>query len=263
MAGASRDGAGSEREHNKATVRILEVLSSFASDVPAYGVTELAQALGMTKNMTYRALTTLVEQGYLMREAEGTRYRLGWRILELQNPHLAEPDFRALATPYMHRIFELTGESVSLLVRAGDHCVMIDGIETRKHGVWRVRIGSLFTLWQPAGGRAMLANDEDEAIAGYIKRFQLDAKAMWPEIETIRRRGYARIDRTAPPQMISVAFPVRDIDGRIHGTLSVGGPRDRFAAPLDQHMPELQDLVGELNQRSRLFPADDAALELN
>lgn len=273
MAVRSKGPASGERELNKATVRVLEVLSSFASDVAGYGVTELAQALGMTKNMTYRALTTLVEQGYLVRERDGSRYQLGYRVLELQNPFTVEPDFRALSAPFVRRIQALTGESAGLVVRAGDHCVLIDGIETRKHGVWRVRVGALFPLFGPATGRVILAFDDDAAIDAYLARNEplrhprtgepVDAGQLRQQIAQIRREGYARVARATPPQMVSVAFPVRDIDGRLHGSISVGGPRERFEAQLERQMPELKEIVADLNRRSRLFPADDAGSELN
>ena len=129
---ARAEGEGSDRELNKATVRVLQVLSSFATDADGFGVTELSQLLGMTKNMTYRALNTLVEQAYLMRDPNGSRYRLGYRILELQSPFSVEPDLRLLCAPYVRRLEELTGESISLCVRAIDYCVIIDGVETRK-----------------------------------------------------------------------------------------------------------------------------------
>lgn len=263
MAAAKPEPVSGERELNKATVRVLQVLSSFASDVDGYGVTELANALGMTKNMTYRALTTLVEQGYVVRAREGTRYQLGYRVLELQNPLLVEPDFRALAAPYVRRIQALTDESVAIVVRAGDHCVLIEGVETRKHGVWRVRVGTLFALWGPASGRVMLAHDGDAAIEDYIARHDADAAEVRTQIAQIRARGYARVVRATPPQMVSIAFPVLDIDGRLHGSLSVGGPRERFEAQLERQMPEIEEIVADLNRRSRLFPADVAGSELN
>lgn len=258
-----KEAESGERELNKATVRVLQVLSSFASDTPGHGVTELAQALGMTKNMTYRALSTLVEQGYLMREPEGTRYQLGYRVLELQQPLVVDPDFRGLAAPYVQRLHALTGESIGLVVRAGDHCVLIDGIETRKHGVYRIRIGSLFSLWGPATGRVLLAGDDDAAIADYIARHDLDRKEVEEGIARIRKDGFARVARSTPPQMVSVAFPVRDIDGRLHGSISVGGPRERFEAQLERQLAEIKAIVAELNHRSRLFPADDAGSELH
>jgi DNA-binding IclR family transcriptional regulator len=163
----------------------------------------------------------------------------------------------------VRRIHDLTGESATMLVRGGDHVVMIDGIETRKHGVWRVRVGALFNLWGPAAGRVMLAHDSDAGIADYLKRTGQDNKAIRNEIAAIREQGYARVARSTPPQMVSVAFPVLDIDGRIHGALAVGGPRNRFEALLDEQMPELLAIVADLNRRSRLFPADDAGSELH
>jgi DNA-binding IclR family transcriptional regulator len=263
MAAAKKEQGAGERELNKATVRVLQVLSTFASDASGHGVTELAVMLGMTKNMTYRALTTLVEQGYLVRAKEGSRYQLGYRVLELQNPLVIDPDFRHLSAPYVHRLHELTGESIGLVVRAGDYCVLIDGIETRKHGVYRVRVGTLFNLWGPASGRVILANDDDAAIADLVARQGNGDAGLMDEIGRIRAQGFARVARSTPPQMVSVAFPVFDIDGRLHGSISVGGPRERFEAQLDRQMPELQEIAAELNRRSRLFPADDAGSELH
>ena len=273
MSDQDRDTASGERELNKATVRVLQVLSSFASDVPGYGVTELAHSLGMTKNMTYRALSTLVEQGYVVRESNGLRYQLGYRVLELQNPLAIEPDFRALSGPYVSRMHEVTGESVGLVVRAGDYCVLIDGVETRKHGVWRVRIGALFPLHGPASGRVILAADTDDAIDSYIARHfplrgsrdgeHLDARMLRRELEQVRTSGFALVKRSAPPQMVSVAFPVLDIDDRLHGSISVGGPRDRFEVQLERQLPDLRAIVGELNERARLFPADLTGSELH
>ena len=273
MVATKSETAGGERELNKATVRVLEVLSNFASDVSGYGVTELSLLLGMTKNMTYRALTTLVEQGYLVREKDGSRYQLGYRVLELQNPLAVEPDFRTLSAPYVRRINALTGESVGLAVRGGDYCVLIDGIETRKHGVWRVRVGALFPLFGPASGRVMLAFDDNAAIADYIARNEplrnprtgelVDSARLLAEIEKIRRERRARVVRASNPQMVSVAFPVWDLDNRLHGSISVGGPRERFETQLDEQMPELIEIIEDLNRRSRLFPADDAGSELN
>lgn len=260
------------RELNKATARVLEVLTSFAKDVPGYGVTELSQLLGMTKNMTYRALTTLVEQGYLMRDPESARYQLGYRILELQSPHSIEPDFRTLCGPYLKRMHALTGESVSLAVRALDYCVLIDGIETRKPGVWRVRIGDVLPLFGPASGRLMLAFASDEEVEDYIARNRplcyprtgetFSPDEMRRQLATIRAQGYARVVRPAPSPMVSLSFPVRDLDGGLHGVISVGGPPERSRTELDAHMAELLALVDELNGRSRLFSANAAGSEL-
>ncbi len=263
--------AVTDRELNKATSRVLHVLSSFAADVSDYGVTELSVLLGMTKNMTYRALSTLVEQRYLVRDGDTARYSLGYRILELQSSSVLEPDFRTLCAPYLRRVHLLTGESVGLTVRALDYCVMIDGVETRRPGVWRIRIGDLLPLFGPASGRVMLAYASDRAIDDYIARHgpmrhprtgeAVTANELRRAVADVRATGHARVVRQSNPPMVSLAFPVLDLDGALHGVVSVGGPTDRFRP--DAAMDELTHIVAELNARSRLFSANAAGSELS
>jgi DNA-binding IclR family transcriptional regulator len=257
---------GGDRDQNKATARILAALSAFASDVSGYGVTELSHLLGMTKNMVYRALTTLVEQGYLVRDASGQRYQLGYRVLELHSAATAEPDLRALCAPFIQRVFALTGETVSLMIRSLDYAVFVDGMETRRPGTYRMPIGGLLPLHAPAAGRVMLAFTPDEEIRAYIARHrplmlpalgrEMKADELWAEIARIRERGYARVERPGALPMLAAAFPVWGAEQRLHGALSTGGPQERFAAELEIILPELREILAELSSRTRLYPAD-------
>ncbi|MFV3074906.1 IclR family transcriptional regulator [Niveispirillum fermenti] len=263
----------SDRGQNKATARTLQVLSCFAADAPGYGVTELSQLLGMTKNMIYRALTTLVDQGYLVRDASGARYQLGFRVLELQSRTALEPDFRSLCAPYVQKIHALTGETVSLMVRGLDYAVFIDGIETKRPGTWRMEIGGLRPLHVPASGRVMLASCTDREIEEYIARHSpltippsnraMTAEQLWADIRAIRRQGYAMVRREGPLPMLAMGFPIVDAENRLHGVLSVGGPVERMEGELQRLLPELRRLIDELCSRTRLYAADAAHVEIN
>jgi len=261
-----------DRRQNKATARILAVLSVFASDAAGYGVTELSNQLGMTKNMVYRALTTLVDQGYLVRDPTGQRYQLGFRVLELQNENTSEPDFRELCSPYVDKVFQLTGESVSLMVRAGDYAVFIDGVETRRPGTYRTQIGALRPLYANASGRVMLAFSSDEEIDEYILRNspmtlpasdrELAPGALWTQLHEIRQLGYARMLRPGALPMLAIAFPIWDMDRRLHGVLSTGGPNERLAVEIDHLMPKLLATIDELCHRTQLYAADTQQWEM-
>ena len=256
--------AGRGKDQNKATARVLTVLSAFASDAEAYGVTELSLRLGMTKNMVHRALTTLLDQGYLVRDEAGQRYELGYRVVELQNPHVPEPDFRSLCAPSIRDFHRVTGETVSLCVRRGDIIVFVDGFETRKPSVWRLEIGDIRSLHSgTASSCVVLAGMPDGEIADYARRQAargevVDEAAIWAEIRLARERGYTIIYRRGPLPMVSVAFPIRDPDGRIQGAIAVGGPVERFDRRLKEVLPELEAIVRELNNRTRLYPLSGA-----
>jgi DNA-binding IclR family transcriptional regulator len=220
-----------DKAQNKSGGRILSVLSVFAADSPEFGITELSNMLGMTKNMIYRALTTLVEQGYVTRTPCGQRYQLGYRILELKNAAVPDPDLRALAAPAIRQIFELTGETVSLLIRVRDYAVFIDGIDKRRPGAYRLEIGAMRPLHGPVSGIAMLAFGSDGEIDDYLKRHAgLDYPGRDPrtreqllsEIEAIRTRGYGRMRHPSALPMLGVAFPIWSANNRLHGVLSTG-----------------------------------------
>ncbi len=252
--------------------RILTVLSSFASNRPEFGISELSQHLGMTKNMVYRAIKTLVEQDYVMRDPTGQRYQLGFRVLELQNVRSPEPTFRTLCAPAMQQIHELTGETVSLTVRALDYSVFIDGIETRKPGVWRLQIGALRPLHANSTGHVFLAFAGDQAVADYVSRHAheaaaaageaLDEAALWADITTIRKRGYATSLRAGMLPMAALAFPIWDAEHNLHGVISVGGPKERFEPQIAGVLADIIDIVETLCQRTRLYSANAAGSEI-
>ncbi len=268
------------REQNKAMGRILMVLSSFASSQPGFGISELSQHLGMTKNMVFRAIKTLVEQDYVMRDATGQRYQLGFRVLELQNVSSPEPTFRALCAPAMQQIHEIIGETVSLTVRALDYSVFIDGIETRKPGVWRLQIGALRPLHANATGHVFLAFAEDAEVAAYITRHAHDsgqsrnsaqppdqdeainAANLWKEIAVIRKRGYASSTRPGMLPVATLAFPIWDAERHLHGVLSVGGPKERFESQMADNLPRVIAIIETLCQRTRLYSSNAAGSEI-
>ncbi len=263
------------REQNKATARILTVLSSFASNIGEFGISELSQHLGMTKNMVFRAIKTLVEQDYIVRDPSGQRYQLGFRVLELQNIFSPEPTFRTLCAPYIQQIHELTGETVSLNVRAKDYMVFIDGIETRKPGVWRLQIGALRALHATATGHLFLAFLDDCAIEGYIARQlalaatdteqdenPIDQDLLWKDIRLIRTRKYALLLRHSSLPMLSAAFPIWDAENNLHGVMSVGGPNERFGPQFPVLLPEILAIMDSLCHRTRLYTANTAGSEI-
>jgi DNA-binding IclR family transcriptional regulator len=260
------------REQNKAMARILTVLSSFASSRAEFGISELSQHLGMTKNMVFRAIKTLVEQDYVMRDPSGQRYQLGFRVLELQNVTSPEPTFRTLCAPAMQQIHELTGETVSLTVRALDYSVFIDGIETRKPGVWRLQIGALRPLHANSTGHVYLAFADDAALSDYIARHEhdpapqsgesLNETALREDIAAIRKRGYATSVRQGMLPMASLAFPIWDAEHNLHGVISVGGPKERFEPLVAGLLPSITGIIETLCQRTRLYAASAASSEI-
>lgn len=255
-----------ERETNRATTRVLAVLAEFANEPFEFGVTEVADRLKMTKNMVFRALNTLVDQGYLVRSRSGRRYELGYRVVELANTESPEPDLRMLASPFLSRMQKVTGETSVLTIRMTDTVVVIDGVEGPHAVGSRVPLGASYPLHISPTARAVLASLTDEGVESYISRNAplrrltdttiVEPNSLRREVALIRSQGYALGYGDATPGKVSVAFPILDAELQPWGAIATGGPGERFSHErLRELMPELRKIAGELNARSRFFTA--------
>jgi len=250
---------------NKATARVLMVLSELAGGDASYGVTELSRQLGMTKNMVYRALSTLSRHGYVVRDPSGARYQLGPGVLRLAGaglPDLNLPDFCA---PALRRMRELTGETATLAVPWGRSAVTVGGVRGRGVLARRIPLGRVMPLHISPASRAILASFPDHAIERYLEqpleRFSgltlTTPEQIWREVETVRERGYATVFGDHWRGVNGVSFPVPASAEYPHGSITVGGPAERLNdARLEELIEELRAVAEELAQSSRLYPSE-------
>jgi len=255
-------------QFNKATVQILQVLSTYIGRSSSVGVTELSQELHISKNMAYRALSTLVKEGFLVKDASGSRYELGFGILRIQNLDAdTQFDVRTFCAPFLQRLHKVTGESVFLSVIMGRGYVTIDSVEAHGVRVSHNPRGLLVPLHASPASRVLLSFLSDEEIAEYIrvaaplKRFTAttitDPNDLWQEVELVRSQGFARGYGDHYANATYISFPVLDTTGRPHAAITVGGPADRLTeADVEKLLPGMMQIVAEMNSQSSLYTSD-------
>ena len=251
---------------NKTTARILRVLSAFLENPSSgYRVTELCKKLGIPKQTIIRALQTLVEEGYLCRSARGAGYELGYRVLELGNFDQVEPELLEVAMPNMERMHVLTGETVALAVRMGDHTTTVDYIDGKWPLTGRVRKGHLMLLNIGPVSRTILAFLSDPEIHDFLARHNplpaitpnsiTDPRALWDEVHATRIRGYG--EGLVWPGVTTFGFPIFGADNRPHGALSlIGLTEDMQGERVRSALAAILKMMEDLNVQTRLFHAN-------
>lgn len=251
---------------NKSSVNVLRVLTAFASSAE-FGVSEVSAKLGMTKNMAFRALKTLVQEGYLVRDRTGLRYSLGFRVFELRNPNIETPDIRSICWEFMQRMQEMTGLTVALQIPVGFSHITIDGIEGRGRVLARVVRGVPVPLHVSPASRAILAFLSDREIESYIRQNSplkaytkntiTDPERLREDVKRVREARYALGYQDHFLGVNGVAFPVLDMDSRPHGAITVVGPEDLISSEeLNKFIPKLRAISDELNGVTRLYHAN-------
>ena len=88
--------------------RGLAILSSFHSDRPLIGVSELSRELELSRSTAHRYIATLAKLGYLQQDPDSKRYRLGPKVLDLGFSAINSMDLREISAPHLRQLSDET-----------------------------------------------------------------------------------------------------------------------------------------------------------
>ncbi|GAA4992239.1 IclR family transcriptional regulator [Yinghuangia aomiensis] len=217
---------------------VLEHVRDHAGHAPGLTLTQIAEALGLSKSTVLRLAAPLLDATLLTRDRESGHFRLGSGALALGQAYLAGLDLRTVASDEAHRLMREWGGTVHLCVPDAPHVVYIDKVENETQVRMASRIGSRAPMYCTAVGKAMLAWLPEEAVGTVIAaglpaitaRTLTEPDALRAELARIRTRGYSVDDRENEPEVRCVAAPIFDHDNTVTGALSLSGLTSRVTA---------------------------------
>ncbi|PSP86156.1 IclR family transcriptional regulator [Halobacteriales archaeon QS_1_68_17] len=208
-------------------------------------VTELADALPVTKGTVHNHLATLRERGYVTEE-DGV-YRAGLGFLYPADSARSREVLSGLGTDAVARLADTTGERVDLVARQGNHAVLLASVAGDRYEGPRGVAGERLPLYCTATGKVVLAHaadlDPERVVAdatGRTDRTITDPQALESEVGYIRDEGLAYDRGEYDPHRRGIAAPLFR-DGEIAGAVGIAGPADRLRGKTFQ-----QDLPGLL-----------------
>ncbi len=110
--------------------------------------------MGLTKSNAHRLLQTLVGCGYVRNLAQSGRYELTLKVWTLGAAVVGRLDLKTVASEYMERLCQLSGETVHLSVLDGAEVMYIDKIDSPQPVRAYSRIGGRVPAYCVATGKA-------------------------------------------------------------------------------------------------------------
>lgn len=201
-------------ETSKTVHQALLVLGTLSTDGPGTA-TDLGRRLDISRTVVHRLLVTFEEHGFV-RRTKG-RFELGFGILELAAA--IEPGLRAAARPALIGLVDEFDETAVLSIRDGEEVVAVDQVVADGRVVQvRYRRGLRRRLGEAASGACLLAFDPAEHR---------------PDLDTVRRAGYALSDDELEVGVSGLAAPVFDGAGVATAAIGVVAPTARMPSPAD------------------------------
>ncbi len=215
---AADEESGRRASGSRTLSRGLALLNALGEHPDGATVSALAEATKLDRAVLYRLLDTLTGEGFVTRDADSRRYRLGLAMLELGVRAAQGLEVRRLAGPPLRGLSEDTGETACLAVRDRDDMVVVEVIEPGDRFVQvNYRVGFRHPLGVAAHGKALLAF--------------LPEGSRTPELQSVRQRGVAYTRDELEPGASGVAAPVFDHTGRAVAAVGIVAPNARLPDP--------------------------------
>jgi IclR family pca regulon transcriptional regulator len=234
--------------------RGLEVITAFQPGCEAMSLSDVATATGLARPTARRILLTLVELGYV--RADGARYTLTPRVLELGAAYVGSQGLWEVARPHLQELSAKTGESCSIAQLDGSDIVYVARVAVPKIVGLSVQVGTRFPALQTSLGKVLLAElDRDDLAAvlaqptrsGLTPLWNPTAKERDAELRQVHARGWALTDQQLALGIRSVAAPIRD-GQRVIAAVNVNthAAETTVEQLIDHHLPLLQRAAGEI-----------------
>ncbi len=221
----------------RALSRGLSILSLYDVDHRLWTIDEIAAHTGLLRMTAYRMVRTLEAAQFLVRDATTNQYHLGPAAITMAYVAGDYSEFVEHARPFLERLLEVTGESVTLAVPVDGVPVCVSILNSARpfqRNIAPGRIigdlasvhGKIFTAFAPPERRAAVLS---EARRRHTPRTVTDPDALELELERVAAEDVAFDEEGLYLSVCSVGSPVRDQLGSVVAAISVVMPAGRFS----------------------------------
>jgi DNA-binding IclR family transcriptional regulator len=247
--------AGMETNPATAVERALNILEAAAHRREGLTNSEISRKLGIPKSSASYILRTLDRRGYLRRDGETGRYRLGLKILSLGGDVRANLDLAQIALPFMQALQERIHLTVHLAVLDQGEAVYIEKVEAP--GFFKVNtwVGRRMYLHSTSVGKCLVAwlpKPEVESLLhqqGLKKRTPKTITSLGKlvaELEFVRAQGHAVDDEENSLGARCVAVPIFGVNGAAVAALGVSGTLTQME---EANLPRILEALKETARR--------------
>jgi DNA-binding IclR family transcriptional regulator len=249
------NGDGGQVKSDETLFAIIEELHR----KKAAGVTELSSSIGLPKSTIHRHLKTLEKHRYVL-NVEG-EYKLSFKFLMLGGAVHHSNRLCSTAIEFVHELADRSNKLATFAIKEYNQGIFTYRFND-KYDIKAAYTGRKFYLHQNAAGKAMLATLSDEEIEQIIATQGLpaetentitDSDALFEELETIRKRGFAVSVGERMRGAQSISTTVYDDSNDDIGALSLTTPVGSISKSQiqEQYAEIVMDLAGELEFKLR------------
>ena len=222
--------------HLSSVKNALRILKSFSMDEPEKKISELAASLGLNKSTVSRTMTTLASEGFVYKDPETKKYRLGLSILSLSGIVHTNMDVYRESQSILNKLVDQLGETAHISLLDNFEVIYLQKVECNHPVRFLTHVGRRNPPYCTSSGKILLAFADEQTVETVIKRGLkkftkttiTNPAKLRNHLEEIRRNGYTCSFEEFHEGVNSIAAPIYDYQGKVIAALSVVGPKQRI-----------------------------------
>ena len=225
-----------EDSHLSSVKNALRILKSFTMDEPEKKISDISTTLGLNKSTVSRTMATLASEGFVFKDPDTKKYRLGLSILSLSGIVNSNMDVYRESQSILNRLVESIGETAHISVLDKLDVIYLQKVECNHPVRFLTHVGRRNPPYCTSSGKAILAYSDEEIVEAVIskglekftKNTITDPQKLRAHLLEIQKNGYTTSFEEFHEGVNSIAAPIYDYRGKVIAALSVVGPKQRI-----------------------------------
>ncbi len=235
-------------------LRLIDILCQ----VEEVGVTELSKEMGLGKSTAFRLLTTLESRGYVRKNEENNKYRLGMKFAYIGTVVLNRVEIARYSRPFLERLTQSFNEASHLVAMEDDGSVrFLDKVSGTSFVHMESFVGGKKPSYCTASGKVLLANmPAEKALAHlsnqkfeeYTEKTIIDKSKILEELEKIKLQGYAMDDEESEFGLTCYAAPIYNSSNEVIAAVSMSGPTSRMEKQKEERISSVIETAKKISE---------------
>lgn len=246
-----------KRERGSTIQRVLDILDTVAMSQKPLSATEINEVLGLPKATAHRLCSELEARGYLLKRINGKSYQPGNRLHDVAVGVLANERFGATRHAILTALSEKVGETCNIAYPDGLYMAYSDRVETTAPLRLQFSIGMRVPLYCTASGKLYLSTLPRPRRKAVVNKLELkrrakntitDPETLLEEIDQIEQQQVSIDNQELYDDVIAIAVPITDRQGRFYSSLAIQAPATRIRAEdSPRYLPLLREAARDLS----------------
>lgn len=227
----------------RALSRVIAILETVAGSERPLATTQVAARSGLSVPTVSRLLRDMTEEHLLDRDEYNGTFRIGPRMLSIGQLSDTHHLLIERARPAMDNLAELSGETCSLHVRAGERRICIAEVQGTHWVRCVVPVGTSMLLHVGVTGEVLMTAMSSRELQAYLEEHDLSPQrisAIRKRLDVIRRNGWGMAEDALEPGVSGISAPIGHAGTVV--AFSVSGPSARWTR---KRMRAFSDIVRE------------------